>query len=113
MARLHPALVRTIGESGANAALAVSTPSGIVCRLLFVLVKYSLVPVQGGVTVTFNSGAGSAFDTLLATASANARNTVYIPDDEILMLEDDVIDVLAPAGGGTITSAVSIYTEML
>lgn len=104
---------RTTAQSGANAAQTVSTPTGDVRRLLFVTVKYSGAPTHAGVTVTLNSGAGSAYDTLLATGSANAQNTLYIPDEEILILSDDVIDVAAPAGGGALTSAVAIYTETL
>ena len=99
--------------SAGNTALTLSTLSGQLRRLLFVTVKYSAAPTQTGVTVTLNSGAGAAYDTLLATGSANAQNTVYIPDEEILLMGDDVIDVLAPAGGVGITAAIAIYTEPL
>ena len=77
------------------------------------LVAYSAAPTQAGISVTLNSGAGAGYDTLIASGAANARYTVYVPDEEILLKEDDVVDVLAPAGGGVITSSISIYTELL
>ncbi len=104
---------RTVGTSGANQSQTVSTPTGAVRRLLQVLVAYSNTPTHSGVTVTLNSGAGSAYDTVLYTGSANARYTAYIPDGEVIIFEDDTIDVTAPAGGAGITSSVSIYTEVV
>ena len=99
--------------SAADTALTVSTIAGPIKRLVSVEVKYSAVPVQTGVTVTRNSGVtpDGDHDSLLAAGTANAQHTVYIPDEELLLDTLDVIDVLAPAGGGVITSAISIYTE--
>lgn len=82
-------------------------------RLLYVTVKYATAPTQAGVTVTLNSGAGAAYDTLLTTGTANALNTFYLPGSEVLMMSDDVIDVVAPSGGGAIVANVAIYTEIL
>ena len=106
-------LTRTTGTSGANAAQTVTSPLGQRRRLFFVTVKYSATPTQTGTTVTLNSGEAAVYDTLLATGSSNTQDTVYIPDEEIVIDTDDVIDVLAPAGGGVITSAIAIYTEVL
>lgn len=102
-------LDRDVGTSGANAAQTVSTPLGGGRRLAYVTVKYSSA-VTEDVTVTLNSGAGSAYDTLLATMElANNQHGVFIPDEMVDILPDDTIDVVAPAGGAGITSAVTIY----
>ena len=75
------------------------------------LVKYSAAPTQTGVVVEVDSGAGAAYDTTLATGSANAQNTVYIPTQEMIIAADDAIRVTAPAAGGAVTGQISIYTE--
>jgi hypothetical protein len=108
---VRTAVVRETDKSGANAQLVVATERGAVRRLLAVLVRYSAAPTQAGVTVKVDSGAGADWDTPLFTGSANAQNTVYLPDAEVLILPDDAIEVTAPAGGGVITSAISVYTE--
>lgn len=106
------ALVRTVGTGTANAITAVSTPTATgTFQLVMVTAKYSGAPTQAGVTVTLNSGAGAGYDTLLTTGTANAQNTVYIPAAPIFLAADDVIDVSAPAGGGSLTSSVAIYTR--
>ncbi len=104
---------RFTDQSAANVDLTLSTPAEVPLRILFVTVKYSAAPTQSGITVILNSGAGSVHDTLLATGLANALDTVYFPDGDEKLSEDDVIDVLAPAGGAGITSAVAIYMEVL
>ena len=79
---------------------------------MLVTVEYS-ANVTVNVTVTLNSGAGAAWDTLLQTIALNAaKSGTWTPDEETIIDTDDVIDVLAPAGGGVITSAVAIYTEI-
>ncbi len=101
---------RISAESAANTAQTVSTTTGPIRRLLMVTVKYSSAVTQN-VTITLNAGAGASWDTLLQTiALAAATDGTWTPNDDIYILKDDVIDVLAPAGGGGITSAVSIYT---
>lgn len=103
-------LDRDVGTSGSNVAQTVSTPLGGGRRLVYVTVKYSS-SVTKDVTVTLNSGAGSAYDTLLATMElASNQHGVFIPDERVDILPDDTIDVVAPAGGAGITSAVTIYT---
>lgn len=104
---------RTIGTSAANSSQTVTDTTGAVRRLLQVLVAYSNTPTHAGVTVTLDSGAGSAYDTVLHTGSSNARYTAYVPDGEVILMEDDVVSVTAPAGGAGITSSISIYTEVV
>ncbi len=102
---------RISNESAANTAQTVSTTTGPIRRLKLVTVKYSGAVTQN-VTITLNAGAGASWDTLLQTiALVAATDGTWTPDDPIYILQDDVIDVLAPAGGGALTSAVSIYTE--
>lgn len=100
--------------SATDTALTVSSPAtGPVRRLLKIAVNYSATPVQAGVTVVLNSGVDAAFDELLATGTANAKNTVYIPDERLLIDPADALDVIAPAGGGVITSAITISLEIV
>lgn len=106
-------LTRTSGASAANTAKTVSTPADRQRQLLFVTCKYSAAPTQAGVTTTLNSGAGTAYDAVLNTGSANAQTTVYVPSGTIIVTDDDAIDVTAPAGGVGITSAIAIYTRPL
>lgn len=105
---------RFTDASAADTLLALSTPAVPVSRLPFkvsyVAVKYSAAPTQAGVTIELDSGAGVAYDTTLSTGSANAQNTVYFPTgDDLILANGDAIRVTAPAGGGVITSAISIY----
>lgn len=101
--------------SGANGIGTASTSSGLgkKYRLIQVCTAYSGSPTQAGVTVTLNSGLGSAFDTVLNTGTANARYTTFIPSSELIFGPDDQIDVSAPAGGGSLTNSTSIYCEEL
>jgi len=100
-------------QSAADTAQTVSTTTGKARHLQMVTVKYSASVTQN-VTITLNAGAGAAWDTLLQTiALAAATDGLWIPDEEILLLSDDELDVLAPAGGGAVTSAVSIYTGIV
>ncbi len=106
------AIYRYSNESVANTALTVSTATGLIHRILFVTVKYS-AGVTKNVTITLNSGAGAAWDTLLATiALSAATDGLWIPDAEFMIEPDDVIDVLAPAGGSGVTADVAIYTRV-
>ena len=107
-------IVRFVGTSAANTAQTVSTDTSLAYRLLHVDVVYSGAPTQTGITVVLNSGAGAGYDTTLATGQANATSTVYIPDGgEYIVAQGDAIDVTAPAGGGSLTSSISIYVEAL
>jgi len=96
-------------DSVVNAALTVTTRGGAAFRLDKVAVRYS-ANVTVDITVTLDSGAGAAWDTLLRTISlAVAQNGVWIPDEEILFSGDDAIVVVAPSGGAGVTGAVAIY----
>lgn len=98
--------------SSANTALTATVGPGQSRRLLQITVAYSATPVQTGVIVEIDSGAGAAYDCQLAVGAANARYTAYIPDSEIIIGKDDAIKVTAPAAGGAITSAIAIYAEL-
>lgn len=109
--------VRVPRISAPNAALTVSTePVAVNVRrkLVAAYVSYSAVLVAAAsITVTLNSGAGSAFDIRLATIDliVGQRWAAYIPDVPIPLSLGDTIDVLAPAGGGALTSGVSILYD--
>jgi len=110
----EPGTIRTIfrdtDESAANTELTVSAPPRIRSSIFFVTVKYS-AKVKQDVTITLKSGAGTAWDTLLQKISIfQETDGVWIPDNEIHIMDDDTIDVVAPAGGSGITSAVAIYS---
>lgn len=112
---------RISNESAANTALTVTTATispGQGLRLLYVTVSYSAVPVQTGIIITHDSGIGAAHDIELFGGAANAQTALFFPGDGTLsgdhiILDDDVISVLAPAAGGVITSAIAIYVESL
>ena len=103
---------RFSGVSGANEALTVSA-TGSRFRLLWVTAKYSAAPTQTGVVVTLNSALGAAYDTALSTGAANTQANTYIPSGNIIIEQGDAIDVLAPAAGGVITSAVVVCCEFI
>ncbi len=110
--RSEPCHNRHTEQSGANAAKTTSTPTGMTRQVLWVTVKYS-ADVTQNVTVILNSGAGDAWDTLLGTiVLTDARSGFWIPDAALPIADDDVIDVLAPAGGAGVTSAAAIYSEV-
>ena len=105
---------RTVGTSAVNTSLTVSTPDdGAARRLLQVLVHYSGSPTHSGVSVYLISAAHENVPFLLFKGTANAQDTVYVPDGEVILMEDEHITVTAPAGGAGIASSVSIYTEIV
>lgn len=105
----RPDRIKRIG--GANAAHTVSSqpvPKDRRVWLKTVLVSYS-ANVSVDATVTLNSGVAAAFDIRLSTLTFTAnRWGVYLPEQSIPLSLNDVIDVLAPAGGAGITAAVEI-----
>lgn len=103
-------VVRYCDESAGDTALTVSPPDLVLQELLFVTIVYSAT-VTVDPTITLNSGKGANWDTLLQTldSGAGATDFLWIPDERIWFLDDDVLDVLAPAGGGVITSNIAVY----
>lgn len=96
--------------SDSGVALTVSPPVGKMRRLLFVTVKYSAVATVN-VLVTLNSGAGAAYDAVLQTIVLTGVDTaIWIPDGDVWIQDDDVLDVLAPLLAAQ-TSQVAVYTE--
>ena len=104
----------TSGQSGANAQLTVTTASSLKRRPLFVTVHYSATVTQN-VTVKLLSALGAAWNTLLNTIvlTANQDGLWVPPHDRLMLAPGDQIQVVAPAGGGGVTSAVAIYDEIL
>ena len=99
--------------SATGANLTVSTPVGVLRQILYVAVAYSANPSGTvTVTVTLNSGAGVAWDTLIASipVASPATDGVWIPDGEFWILDDDVLDVFAPLVASE-ESQVSIYVR--
>lgn len=95
--------------SAGNTAQTCSTDGSQPYRVLFATVKYSAAPTQTGVIVTLNSGVGAGYDTALQTGAADVQATFFQPTTDLILHGDDVLDVLAPAAGGVITSSVAIY----
>ena len=115
-------LERWVGTSDAATALTTSTavtsatdtPPPAVRRLLYVLIHYDATPTYAaGCTVTLNSEAGSAYDTILETSGANVEDYLYEPTADLFIFPGDAIDVIAKSGGGTIVSGTTIVTEKL
>lgn len=95
--------------SAADTEQTCSTDAKQPYKLLTTCVKYSAAPTQTGAITTLNSVVGAAYDAALNTGTANAQVTVYQPTRDFIIAAGDAIDVLAPAAGGAITSAVLIY----
>lgn len=104
---------RTTDVSAANTALTLSTDKGHPLRIVVVTVQYSAGAIHAGITVTLNSGRGAAWDTLLALGSADVDSTVFFPDGDLWIADDDTLDVLAPQGGVGNTSQIAIYLGVL
>ena len=104
---------RFYGTGGSNSADTLTSTAVVehkTQRLNYVTCVYSGAATQAGVTVTLDSGLGSAYDALLSTGSANAINTVYLPDGDVYLFSGDAIVVASPAGGA-VTAAIVIVTE--
>ena len=100
-------------EGDANTSLTVTIAAGELRRLLLVTCKYS-APVTEDVDTTLNSGAGASRDVILSHIKlVAAAEALFIPDDVLIFVGDDAIDVLAPAGGVGITAAITVYTKVL
>lgn len=98
-------------EAGvANTAKTMSV-TGKLRRVIAAAVHYSAAPTQAGVTVVVNSGAGANYDFTCKTGTANAQDTVYLPENDLIILPDDQIDITAPAGGATIIAYITLHTE--
>lgn len=103
-------ITRHVETGSANTLLTSSVALNVPGRVVLVTVAYSAAPTQAGVTTTLDSGAGAGYDTTLNTGSANARYTVYAPENLVLG-DDDALSVAAPAGGVGITASIAVYTE--
>lgn len=103
---------RVTGPIGtANTALTVSSepvPRAERKTLSAVYIVYS-ANVSLDATVTLNSALGSDWDVILGTLTFTAeRYGVYLPERPIPLSTGDVIDVLSPAGGASITATAVI-----
>jgi hypothetical protein len=107
-------LKRYSGKGSANTAYSLSTDVGKKAKLDHVIVSYSAAPTQAGVTIVLDSGLGADYDATLYTGSANARYTILPLDYKpVIIFENDVITVTAPAGGSGITATITIVVEEL
>lgn len=106
------ASIKRLSAAGADNGIAtVSSTVGKKYRFLFATAVYSASPTQAGVTLTLDSGAGSAYDAVLLSGSANATTTILQPTNEIIINSDDVLTLTAPAGGSGKTSGIAMYLE--
>ena len=100
-------------EGDADSPLTVNIPTGKTRRIMQVTVTYSAAVTQN-VTATLKSGAGEACDNLLQTiAIAANRYGFWPPTEDIYLIEDDSLEVVAPAGGPGIKAAIAVYTKRL
>lgn len=107
-------LKRYYGVSAANTAKSVSTDIGKRAIVRSISVNYSAAPTEAGITVNLDSGLGAGYDTILYTGAANTRyNNLPLDYNPYVIMEDDVLTVTAPAGGGALTSTISIIVEEL
>ena len=102
---------RHFDTSAADTALVLTTPTSSRVnpqRFMWVGITYSAVPVHAGILVEIDSGAGATFDTRILLGNANDQFAFFQIDGGLEILNDDAIRVTAPAGGGVITSTISI-----
>jgi len=102
---------RHFDTSAADTALVVTTPAPSGTnpqRFMWVGVTYSAVPVHAGILIEIDSGSGATFDTRMLLGNANDQFAFFQIDGGLEILNDDAIRVTAPAGGGVITSTISI-----
>ena len=108
-------LKRHKDTSAADTSLTLTTPAplrGKTKKLLWVAVKYSAPPTHSGVTIGINSGAGAAFDFNLVTGNANDEDFFWESDGgEFKLLNDDAVEVVAPAGGGSLTATIMVMMQ--
>jgi hypothetical protein len=92
----------------------VVTAAGLKRRVLFATIAYSAT-VTLSVTITLLSALGAAWNTVLASVvfSAQTGGVWVPPHSEFVIAPNDQIQVTAPAGGGGVTSAIAIYSEIL
>ena len=102
------------GQSTANASQTVVTATGLKRRILYVTIAYS-ANVNLTVNITLLSALGAPWNTLLAAVGFTAQaNGLWVPPhSEFVIAPLDQIQVVAPAGGAGITSAVAIYNEII
>lgn len=91
-----------------------STTNGRSSKLGHVSVKLSAAQTPT-VTITVNSAAGATFDYLIISQAfgVGATDFVFVPDEEILLLRGDEIDVNVSGAGGACTASVTIVTKQL
>lgn len=101
-------------ESAADTALTITTPAtGRPFKLIGVYAKYS-GSVTKDVTITKDAGLGAAYDNLLTTiAIAAGTEGNYLPNTDRIFRPDDVLVVVAEAGGGVITSTLVVDRLLL
>jgi hypothetical protein len=102
------------GQSTANASQTVTTATGVKRRIEFATVKYSSA-VSVSATVTLLSALGAAWNTVLGNIVFSSNTDgLWVPShSEFVIAPGDQIQVVAPAGGGGITSAIAIYSQIL
>lgn len=103
---------RYVETGTANAILAMTVNPGVPFRVLDALASFSGAPTQAGVAFAVDSGAGAGYDGTLSTGTANARYSAYQPT-RLVLAADDAFLITAPAGGGSLTSSISCYIELL
>ena len=107
---IAPRVERFSNQSSSGGSITVSTLVGALRQILAVTIKYSAA-ASVTATVTLNSGAGAAWDTLLQNiVFSAATDGVWIPDEEFWIMDDDVLDVLCPSVTSE-TSSTAIYTR--
>lgn len=112
---MYKSLKRYVQTGTANAINSLSTPIGRKLLVHQVTISYSNTPTQAGVTVNLDSGAGAGYDAVLLTGDANARYTIFPINltKPFILMEDDVLVITAPAGGGSLTSSITILAQEL
>lgn len=106
--------LRIYGTGAANTDATLTTavvPQGSTWEVQYASVTYSGSPTQAGVTFGIDSGLGSGYDATFSTGSANAKTTVYTPNQLMVLLPGDAFVITALAGGSGQTAAIVLVVK--
>lgn len=108
-------------QSAANTALTLNVPGAPPCTVKSVFIVYDATPTQTGVLIDLNSGLGADYDVSMFIGDANETITIWAVEaaqsgnkqTEVILTPDDVLDIVAPAAGGSIKSTITVIVELL
>lgn len=100
-------LIRIENTSDPDTSNALALAFGHAVHILQVLVSYSAAPTAAAPTSVLTTGAG-AEHTIANGLSTNTQHQRWVPT-QLHLMDNDSLALAAPAGGGVITSTITVY----